>query len=161
MCNIIVYKMTAGLHLDDQLCFALYAASRAVTAAYQPLLAPLGLTYPQYLAMLVLWEADGVPVKRLGERLHLDSGTLTPLLKRLATQGLVRRTRDAADERVVRIALTAAGKQLRRRAACIPHKLACKAGRPLTDLARLRDQLRELIDNVRPTTADPAQETTP
>ena len=87
------------LQLDRQLCFALHAASRAMTQAYQPVLAPLGLTYPQYLVMLVLWEDDGVAVKDLGARLHLDSGTLTPLLKRLASQGLVTRTRDADDER--------------------------------------------------------------
>lgn len=85
--------MTEELRLDDQLCFALYAASRAVVQAYQPVLEPLGLTYPQYLTLLVLWEEDGASVKRIGERLHLDSGTLTPLLKRLEAQGLVARLR--------------------------------------------------------------------
>ena len=88
------------LALDDQLCFALYRASRALTRAYAPLLAPLGVTYPQYLALLALWERDGLAVKELGERLALDSGTLTPLLKRLAALGLVRRARGGDDERV-------------------------------------------------------------
>src|SRR5512141_147840 len=94
------------LHLEDQLCFALYNASRALTRAYAPLLAPLGVTYPQYLVLLVLWERDGLPVKELGERLTLDSGTLTPLLKRLEHQGLVERRRGEDDERIVRIHLT-------------------------------------------------------
>ena len=145
--------------LDDQLCFALYAASRAITAAYQPLLAPLGLTYPQYLALLVLWEEDGVPVKHLGERLQLDSGTLTPLLKRLEAQGVVRRARDLDDERVVRIHLTAAGKQLRKKAADIPRQLLCHPGLDISNLARLREELKDLTRTVR--SADKPQETTP
>src|SRR3954468_2994928 len=94
------------LQLDRQLCFALYSTSLAMTKLYKPLLAPLGLTYPQYLAMLVLWEEGDVAVHELGERLFLDSGTLTPLLKRLQAAGYVERSRDAADERRVRIALT-------------------------------------------------------
>ena len=98
-----------SLHLEDQLCFALYSASRAVTAAYAPLLEPLGLTYPQYLVMLVLWEGDASSVKAIGEQLELDSGTLTPLLKRLEAQGLVRRARSTEDERVVEIFLTTDG----------------------------------------------------
>ncbi len=138
------------LHLDDQLCFALYHASRALTRAYAPLLEPLGLTYPQYLALLVLWERDGVAVKALGERLALDSGTLTPLLKRLEQQGLVERKRAEDDERVVRIFLTAAGRALRGRAKKIPTELACSAGydvtseRSLREIARLRDELTAL-----------------
>ncbi|HEX3762183.1 MAG TPA: MarR family transcriptional regulator [Kofleriaceae bacterium] len=135
------------LRLDDQLCFALYSASRAVTRAYAPLLQPLGLTYPQYLVMLVLWERDGASVKQLGERLALDSGTLTPLLQRLAHQGLVERRRGDDDERVVRIHLTDAGRALRGKARKIPAELACRAGYDLAggasvrDLARLRDEL--------------------
>jgi DNA-binding MarR family transcriptional regulator len=135
------------LHIDEQLCFALYAASRAVTRAYAPLLEPLGLTYPQYLALLVLWERDGLPVKQLGERLALDSGTLTPLLKRLEHQGLVERRRGQVDERVVRIHLTTAGRALRGKARKIPAELACRAGydvmseRSLRELARLREEL--------------------
>ncbi|HVK75014.1 MAG TPA: MarR family transcriptional regulator [Kofleriaceae bacterium] len=151
--------MKDALRLDDQLCFALYAASRAVTAAYQPLLAPLGLTYPQYLVMLVLWEEDGPSIKHLGARLHLDSGTLTPLLKRLEAQGLVRRARDAGDERLVRIHLTPAGKKLERRAADVPRQLACRSGLSLAHIARLREELRQLTHTVR--AADPVQEASP
>jgi len=138
------------LQLDDQLCFALYSASRAVTRAYAPLLEPLGLTYPQYLVLLVLWERDGVPIKQLGERLALDSGTLTPLLKRLAAQGLVERRRGEDDERVVRIHLTAAGRALRSKARKVPMELACRAGydlaseRAMRELVRLRDELTAL-----------------
>ena len=109
-----------ALLLDNQLCFALYSASLAMTKLYKPLLDELGVTYPQYLALLVLWEKDGVAVSELGERLSLDSGTLTPLLKRLETAGLVSRLRDAADERRVLIRLTAAGRQLKTRAQRIP-----------------------------------------
>jgi DNA-binding MarR family transcriptional regulator len=139
-----------SLQLDDQLCFALYNASRALTRAYGPILEPLGLTYPQYLVLLVLWEGDGLGVKRLGERLALDSGTLTPLLKRLEQQGLVERRRGEDDERVVRIYLTAAGKALRARARKVPTELACVAGydlaseRSVRDLLRLRDDLNAL-----------------
>lgn len=138
------------LQLDDQLCFALYSASRAMTRAYAPLLEPLGLTYPQYLVLLVLWERDGVPIKQLGERLALDSGTLTPLLKRLAAQDLVERRRGEDDERVVRIHLTAAGRALRSKARKVPMELACRAGydlaseRAMRELVRLRDELTAL-----------------
>ena len=144
------------LQLDHQLCFALYAASRAMTSAYQPLLAPLGLTYPQYLVMMVLWEEDGVAVKHLGARLRLDSGTLTPLLKRLAAQGVIERRRDVVDERVVRIHLTAPGRALRRRAADIPRQLSCRVGLSLPELAKLRTQLARLTDHVHATT-DPLE----
>ena len=109
-----------ALQLDHQLCFALYSASLAMTKLYKPLLEEIGLTYPQYLAMLVLWEHDGVAVSELGERLHLDSGTLTPLLKRLEAAELVTRLRDVQDERRVLIRLTAAGRKLKTRAARIP-----------------------------------------
>lgn len=138
-----------SLRLDDQLCFSLYSAARAVTSAYAPLLAPLGLTYPQYLVMLVLWEQDGISVKQIGERLVLDSGTLTPLLKRLEAQELLERRRSASDERVVEIHLTGAGKRLRQRAQSIPAKLACKVGLPLAELARLREQLHALARTTR------------
>ena len=111
------------LQLDHQLCFALYAASLAMTKLYKPLLEPLGLTYPQYLVMLVLWQADGLTVSQLGERLALDSGTLTPLLKRLEAAGLVQRLRDTADERRVLLQLTPAGRALKaaRRARAADH----------------------------------------
>ena len=134
------------LSLDMQLCFPLYAASRAVTQAYAPLLSRLGLTYPQYLVMLVLWETAGVTVKALGERLYLDSGTLTPLLKRLDAQGLVRRERSTEDARSVRILLTAPGRALRRKAASIPEQLVCRFGMPLEDVARLRRDVRRLFE---------------
>jgi DNA-binding MarR family transcriptional regulator len=116
------------VRLEDNLCFALYAASRAFTRAYQPLLEPLDLTYPQYLAMLVLWERDDVSVSELGERLFLDSGTLTPLLKRLEETGRVERRRDRDDERVVRIVLTPRGRALRGRAQTVPQELMRCAG---------------------------------
>ena len=109
-----------ALLLDNQLCFALYSASLAMTKLYKPLLDELGLTYPQYLVMLVLWEGDGLMVSELGQRLSLDSGTLTPLLKRLEAAGLVSRLRAVEDERRVHIHLTAAGKRLKARAAKVP-----------------------------------------
>jgi len=142
------------LHLDQQLCFALYAATRAVQRAYGPLLEPLGVTYPQYLVLLVLWEEDDVPVKFLGERLALDSATLTPLLKRLEQQGIVARERDENDERVVRISLTAAGRALRTKARKIPAGIACRAGcepgdsEGLARVERLRDELFELTRTI-------------
>src|SRR5271167_486004 len=108
------------LRLDNQICFAVYSAAHAFNRVYKPLLDRLGLTYPQYLVMLVLWERDGVPVKEIGERLFLDSGTLTPLLKRLEAAGLVKRTRGAKDERQVIIALTPQGQAIREKAASVP-----------------------------------------
>jgi MarR family transcriptional regulator, organic hydroperoxide resistance regulator len=137
------------LLLDGQLCFALYAASRAMTATYAPLLAPLGLTYPQYLVMLVLWESDGVSVKEMGDRLQLDSGTLTPLLKKLDGQRLVLRRRDEADARVVRVSLTAKGRALRRKAAGIPAALVCQMALTFPAVARLRQELSALTHTLR------------
>lgn len=140
--------------LGQQLCFALYNASRALIRAYGPLLEPLGLTYPRYLAMLVLWEKDGASVKALGERLALDSGTLTPLLKRLEQQGLVTRRRDPGDERVVLIHLTPEGKKLRDRARRIPTELARRAGYDVGDerdrarLIQLRQELAALAERI-------------
>jgi DNA-binding MarR family transcriptional regulator len=131
----------AGTRLDDQLCFALYSASRAVTAAYRPLLDELGLTYPQYLVLLVLWEEEPCTVGHLGSRLHLDSGTLSPLLKRLESAGLVRRQRTAEDERRVQISLTLAGRALEARAGCIPERLLGTDESAAADLAALRDAL--------------------
>jgi MarR family transcriptional regulator, organic hydroperoxide resistance regulator len=137
-----------SLLLDDQLCFALYAAQRAVTSAYRPLLDELGLTYPQYLVMLVLWEGDGLMVSELGQRLSLDSGTLTPLLKRLESAGLVSRMRDVADERRVHIHLTAAGRRLKARAAKVPGCVLAASQCSLPDLMRLTGELRELRDRL-------------
>ena len=134
------------LALDNQLCFALYAASMALTKRYKPLLAPLGLTYPQYLAMLVLWEGDGIAVSQLGDRLQLDSGTLTPLLKRLEAAGLVQRLRDAADERRVLLRLTPAGRALRARAAAVPTAIGKAVGCSFDELVRLTARLHRLRD---------------
>ena len=140
--------------LEQQFCFALYSASKALIRAYTPLLEPLALTYPQYLVMMLLWETDGIAVKDLGERLHLDSGTLTPLLKRLEAQGHVARRRDTTDERVVRIDLTAAGSKLREKARAVPLEIACRNGfdveksRDRAQIARLRDELTELTARI-------------
>jgi DNA-binding MarR family transcriptional regulator len=140
------------LELDEQLCFALYDAQRAVTRLYQPLLAELGLTYPQYLVMLVLWSADGpVSVGQLGERVHLDSGTLTPLLKRLEAQGMVERRRDAADERRVLISLTEQGAALQERAADVPRCIVESMGVGLGEVIGLRDRLKELTASIEQT----------
>ena len=130
--------------LDNQLCFALYSASLLMTKAYKPLLAEIGLTYPQYLAMLALWEEDGVTVNTLGRRLYLDSGTLTPLLKRLETAGLITRARSAVDERQVLVRLTQQGRALKRKAAKIPERAAIAAGLPVSDLISLREKLKKL-----------------
>ena len=135
--------------LDAQLCFALYSASRAFTRAYGPLLAPLGLTYPQYVVMLVLWEKDDLSVSELGERLALDSGTLTPLLKRLEEAGFVERRRDADDERVVRVRLTRAGQKLEDKASSVQKEMMRRAGfeptkEGLAKLESLRGAFQEL-----------------
>ena len=134
------------LELDRQLCFALYTASRAVVRAYAPLLDDAGLTYPQYVTMLVLWEDPGQPrsIGELGERLHLDSGTLTPLLKRLAAIGYVTRSRDAEDERRVLVTVTADGLALRDRLAAVPESFLACLGMDVADASALRDQLTAL-----------------
>jgi MarR family transcriptional regulator, organic hydroperoxide resistance regulator len=139
---------TGWLALDHQLCFALYSASLAMTKLYKPLLAPLGLTYPQYLVMLVLWEADGLTLSQVGERLQLDSGTLTPLLKRLEQAGLLQRLRDAADERRVLLQLTTAGRRLKRSAAAVPEAVACASGCQLAELADLTARIKALRDDL-------------
>lgn len=132
------------LLLDRQLCFALYSSSLAMTKIYKPLLAPLGLTYPQYLVMLVLWEVDGLSVSQLGQRLSLDSGTLTPLLKRLEALGHIERLRARDDERRVDLFLTPAGRALRARALDIPAQLACASACDLDELTALTQRLHEL-----------------
>lgn len=138
------------LALDRQLCFALYRAQRALTRAYAPLLEPLGLTYTQYVVLLALWERDRIPVNELGGCVALDSGTLTPLLKRLEQRGLVARRRAATDERVVHIELTDEGRALRAKAKKVPAQLATLAGfdvskpKELAGLGRLRDELAAL-----------------
>ena len=132
------------LKLDHQLCFALYSSSLAMTKLYKPLLAPLGLTYPQYLVMLVLWESDGLSVSTLGQRLSLDSGTLTPLLKRLEASELITRQRAEDDERRVDIFLTKSGRSLKKKAQSIPPELACATACSLEELSFLTRRLHEL-----------------
>ena len=141
----------APVRLDDQLCFALYSASLAMEKLYRTLLDELGLTYPQYLAMLVLWERDGLAVSEIGARLYLDSATLTPLLKRLEAAGLVQRTRSAEDERSVLVTLSPAGRALRARAAVVPTHVARAAAVPgaARGLTALRRSLTALRDNLR------------
>ncbi|UIF89523.1 MarR family winged helix-turn-helix transcriptional regulator [Cupriavidus sp. UYPR2.512] len=132
------------LLLDRQLCFALYSSSLAMTKLYKPLLSELGLTYPQYLVMLVLWETETLTVSELGARLALDSGTLTPLLKRLETARLVTRTRDAADERRVLVSLSDSGRALRQRAARIPEQMLCATQCPVEEIQALTQRLHAL-----------------
>ena len=130
--------------LDDLLCFAVYGVAHAFNRAYKPLLEPLGLTYPQYLVMLTLWEEDGLPVKMIGERLGLDSGTLSPLLKRLEQAGLVERTRDRLDERQVRISLSPHGAEMKAEAARVTQAIGEATGCGLDEVVALRDALNGL-----------------
>jgi MarR family transcriptional regulator, organic hydroperoxide resistance regulator len=140
----------ASLLLGNQLCFAIYSAGHAFNRAYRPLLGRLGLTYPQYLVMLVLWERDGLSVTEIGERLFLDSGTLTPLLKRLEAAHLVKRTRSASDERQVLVALTAQGTGLRDKAkSIVPPAILAATGCSVGELSTLQKELvalRERLD---------------
>lgn len=129
------------IRLDAQLCFAIYGAAHAFNRTYKPLLEPLGLTYPQYLVMIALWEEDGQPVKAIGDRLGLDSGTLSPLLKRLEQAGLVVRKRDRGDERQVRISLTEKGADLKNEAASVTEAIGKALGCSLDEAAALRDGL--------------------
>jgi DNA-binding MarR family transcriptional regulator len=138
------FEAERALLLDNQLCFALYSTSLAMTKLYKPLLDELGLTYPQYLVMLVLWERDGLVVSELGDRLALDSGTLTPLLKRLEAATLVSRMRDAQDERRVRITLTPAGRKLKARARKVPDCMLAASQCSITELASLTRQVQAL-----------------
>ncbi|MFC3126681.1 MarR family winged helix-turn-helix transcriptional regulator [Pseudoroseomonas globiformis] len=135
--------------LEDNLCFAVYAANHAFTAAYKPLLEPLGLTYPQYLVLLILWERDAQSLKEIGARLHLDSGTLTPLLKRMEGAGLLNRMRDPGDERQIRLRLTPQGQALQVRAAGVRQALGCALGEAEDAVAALRDQLAAVAGRLR------------
>ncbi|MBL0077285.1 MAG: MarR family transcriptional regulator [Rhodocyclaceae bacterium] len=139
-----------ALKLDNQLCFALYSASLQMTKLYAPLLKPMGLTYPQYLVMLVLWENDGTMVSQLGERLFLDSGTLTPLLKRMESSGLLRRERARDDERRVLIYLTPAGRALKKQAAKIPACVMAAAQCSLTEVNALTQEMLTLRQRLNP-----------
>ncbi|AMM22417.1 MarR family transcriptional regulator [Frondihabitans sp. PAMC 28766] len=135
--------------LDEQICFALYSASRALTSHYRELLAPLGITYPQYLVMLVLWEEGSVSVSHLGDRLHLDSGTLSPLLRRLETAGLLTRARSTADERVVEVVPTAEGGRIRELATSIPAGVCAATGLAPEAIRLLQQQITAIADSVR------------
>jgi DNA-binding MarR family transcriptional regulator len=135
--------------LDEQICFALYNASRALTARYRQLLAPLGLTYPQYLVLLVLWETRTITVSALGARLQLDSGTLSPLLQRLEKAKLIDRTRHSDDERIVQISPTMTGSALSGPAAAIPEQICAATGVDIEQIRSLQTQLTAIADHVR------------
>jgi MarR family transcriptional regulator, organic hydroperoxide resistance regulator len=136
------------LRLENQICFAVYSTAHAFNRIYKPLLDRLGLTYPQYLVMLVLWERDRVAVKEIGERLHLDSGTLTPLLKRLEHAGLIRRTRSSEDERQVLIDLTAPGQALKEKARVVPPSILAASQCSVAELTAVKDEIVALRDRL-------------
>ncbi len=135
-----------ALLLKNQLCFPLYAAARKIMRLYTPFLAPLDLTYTQYIALLALWEEDGLTVTELGGRLHLDSGTLTPLLKKMEAGGLLTRVRSRRDERIVEVFLTDSGRSLREKALCIPARMAACIDLSAEDAADLHRILNRLLD---------------
>jgi DNA-binding MarR family transcriptional regulator len=138
----------APLRLDNQICFAIYSTAHTFNRVYKPLLDRLGLTYPQYLVMLVLWEKDGVPVKDIGERLLLDSGTLTPLLKRLEAAQLIKRTRSTQDERQVLIALTLQGHALREKARAVPPSILAASACSIAELSAMKSEIIALRDRL-------------
>lgn len=137
-----------GLKVNNLLCFALYAASRTATEVYRPYLDKLGITYPQYLVMLLLWEQAPRTIKEIGHSLYLDSGTLSPLLKRLEAKDLVKRQRDSKDERVVNISLTPAGYALKEQVQDLPLTLFCQVGLPLEEFGTLIERLHKLTDHI-------------
>lgn len=137
-----------NLKIDKQLCFALYATSKAMTKVYKPLLDNLDLTYTQYITLLVLWEKDNITIKNLGEKLFLDSGTLTPLLKRLESMDLLNRVRDTQDERNVYIVLTSKGKNLKEKATSLPDQVLCSTGLTLDEASNLRESLISLLHSI-------------
>lgn len=137
-------KTEEEILLKDHLCFSLYSCSRAISRMYRPLLEKLGITYPQYLVLLVLWERGEVPVKDLGEALDLDTGTLTPLLKRMEAHGLIGRHRSKEDERVVMIKLEQKGSELKQEASCIPLSLLESTGMSVGDLRDLNETIKDL-----------------
>lgn len=148
MSNTNIPDQNEAAKIDDMLCFALYATSRAVTDAYRPLLEKIGLTYPQYLVLMVLWEHQQSSVKDLGAILHLDSGTLSPLLKRLEANGFIKRQRRANDERVVDVSLTPEGDSLKKQAGNIPFEIGCTYGFDLDEYIQLLASLRKLSGNI-------------
>ncbi|MBU3110703.1 MarR family winged helix-turn-helix transcriptional regulator [Clostridium lacusfryxellense] len=139
-----------ALKLDNQLCFALYACSREITKLYKPFLDKLGITYTQYISLLVLWEKDNITVKSMGKKLHLDSGTLTPLLKKLEAMNLVTRVRDTVDERNVYVSLTPNGIELKKMAIEIPNKLFCCTGLSLESAVVLKENISSLLLSLTP-----------
>ncbi|WGR94607.1 MarR family transcriptional regulator [Bradyrhizobium sp. ISRA443] len=144
-------KQTAAdqaLRLDNQICFAVYSTAHAFNRVYKPLLDKLGLTYPQYLVMLTMWERDGVPLKDIGQRLFLDSGTLTPLLKRLEAAELIKRSRSTEDERQVLIALTPQGHALREKAKSVPQSILAASACSVGELLAMKDQIVALRDRL-------------
>jgi DNA-binding MarR family transcriptional regulator len=139
---------TKALHLEEQLCFSIYAAGHAFTRFYKPLLEPLGLTYPQYLVLLTLWEEDGLPLGAIGRRLGLDSGTLTPLLRRMEEADFITRRRDTDDERKVLVSLTPRGHRLETKVAAFPDIIGDRAGLSAREFASLRRMLLRLRDGL-------------
>ena len=137
------------LKLDNQLCFAMYAASKEITRLYKPFLDELGITYTQYITLLVLWEKDNITVKELGDKLFLDSGTLTPLLKKLESMDIVKRTRDTKDERNVYVLLTDKGKEMKKAALKFPNKILCGTGLSQEAAVDLRHKLKDLLAHLR------------
>ena len=144
-----VNKMKESLKLENQLCFAVYALSREITKMYRPFLNMLGLTYTQYLVMIVLWEKDGIPLKELGKDLSLDSGTLTPLLKKLEVEGLINRKRDHRDERNLLIFLTEEGLKLKEKAESVPQKVRCKIPLEDEEIAVMRKKLQAILKSLK------------
>ncbi|TGK07040.1 MarR family transcriptional regulator [Leptospira semungkisensis] len=134
-----------SLKLEKQLCFSLYATSRAVTALYRPLLEEMGITYSQYLVLLVLWETDSIPLKEIGDRLFLDSGTLTPLLKKMEKNGFLTRARSEEDERNLVVRLTIKGRNLRKKALCIPERLLESSGLVVEKVVAMKKDLDKLM----------------
>lgn len=145
------------LRLDQQLCFSLYAAANAITRAYREPLARLGLTYPQYLVLLVLWEGGRQTVKGLADALELDSGTLTPLLKRLEAAGFVTRTRDTTDQRIVHIQVTAEGRALRRPVSAVQKQVGCRTELSSAEIDSLRLRLRSLSSSLSGASDEPGR----
>ncbi|MDN2664334.1 MarR family winged helix-turn-helix transcriptional regulator [Psychromonas sp. 14N.309.X.WAT.B.A12] len=143
-----VDNQTSDLVIEKQVCFSLYSAANAIIRAYRPMLKALDLTYPQYLVMIVLWNDDGINVKELGHKLHLDSGTLTPLLKRLEGKELLTRQRGLEDERVREIFLTEQGIQLKNLAETIPNQMLCKSKLPVEELLTLKESCDKMCDNL-------------
>jgi len=138
-----------NLKLENQICFPLYVIAKEITGLYRPFLDELDITYPQYLVMMVLWEYDGMTVSCIGEKLYLDSGTLTPLLKRLEAKGLITRKRKKEDERVVEICVTEAGKQLKSRACSVPEKIIASTKVNPEDLIRLKESVQNIIKTLK------------